>query len=119
MSDVNRGAEEAKELAERAGSQGKHAARNAGRAVKAVAEPAAEKVGEEVREIGQTVGDKATDAGHAAARAAQSVNPRLLARLTGDTSVGFFALTVSIYAGVIAYNQFRHVAKGGKQVLGG
>lgn len=99
MSDQDK--QEAKELAGRAGRQGRHALKNTGRAAVAAGEAAA---------------DGAADAAHDAADTVQRVAPRIstrgLAALSGDAGTGFLALSVTLYAGVIAYNKFSAVYKG-------
>lgn len=100
--------EEAKEYAERAGEQGKHAVKNSGRAVRAVAEPMVEGAAEEIREAG----DRIEDTAHDAFRAARRVNVGVLGRMSSDTGIGFLALSVAIYSGAISYAKFRQALAG-------
>lgn len=101
--------EEAGELAHRAGRQARNAGKNASRAAKAAVEPVVEAVEDEVRDTADKLEGTAQDA----ARAARKINPKMLSRISGDTGVGFLALSVAIYAGAIAYSKFRQVASGG------
>lgn len=94
--------QEAQELAARAAAQSKHATKNAGRAAKAAAPVAAEKVGD----AAEVVNDKAEETVDAMANTARRFGPRVINRLTGDTGIGFFALSVSLYAGTIAFSKF-------------
>lgn len=92
MSEQDR--EEARQLAARAATQAKHSGKNAARAADAVIEP---------------VVDEATEA---VKQTASRVSPRGLAAITGDMGVGFFALSVALYAGAIAYSKFDSAFKG-------
>src|SRR5436190_4888297 len=94
--------QEAQELAARAAAQSKHATKNAGRAAKAAAPVAAEKVGD----AAEVVNDKAEETVDAMADTARRFGPRVINHLTGDMGIGFFALSVSIYAGTIAFSKF-------------
>lgn len=104
---------DAKKLAGRAGRQAKQAGRNAGRAAKAGAEAAADAVADEARETADKVEGTVDDA----VDAARKVNVGVLGRMSSDVGVGFLALSVSIYAGAIAYAKFRQAASGGSQVI--
>ena len=99
MSDKD---EEAQELAGRAGRQAKSAAKNAGRATAAAAEDVADEAKETVQD---------------AARQARRVNVGMIGHITSDLSIGFFATTVSIYSGVIAYHKFRQAFAGRSNVV--
>jgi hypothetical protein len=94
MSDQEK--REAQEHAARAARQAKHAAKNAGRAAAEGAEYAADEVVETSKQ------------------AVRRFSPRGLAMITGDTGIGFLALSVSLYAGVIAFNSF-HAAYNGRR----
>ena len=100
MSDKDK--QEAQELAARAAAQGKHAAKNAGRAAKAGASVAAEKIGDEA----EIVNEKAEETVRVMEDTARRASPRIIRTLTSDTGIGFFALSVSIYAGTIAFSKF-------------
>lgn len=113
MSDENQ--TEAQELAKRAGAQGKNAAKNTARAMKAAAEPAAVSAVAEAKETGAKLEGTAQDA----VRAARRMDVGVLGRLSSDTGVGFLALSVAIYSGTIAYTKFRQVARGGSAVMRG
>lgn len=106
-------AEEAKERARTAATQAKHAGRNTGRAAKAGAKAAAEAVADEAEETADKVEGTVDDAVDAARR----VNVGVLGHMSSDVGVGFLALSVSIYAGMIAYAKFRQAASGGSQVI--
>lgn len=80
--------QEAAELAARAATQAKHAGQNAARSVDTVAEAAAADV---------------AAAGHQAAR---RISPRGLSAIAGDMGVGFFALSVCLYSGALAFSKF-------------
>lgn len=108
MSDETQ--EEAAELAKRAGRQGRNAARNGIKAAKAVAEPVIDAAHDEAVDTVNKLEGTAEDA----VQAARKINPNVLSRLTGDTGIGFLALSVSIWAGAVAFNQFRGVAKHAK-----
>lgn len=105
--------QEAKALAKRAGAQAKHAGKNTGRAARAAAEAGAEVVADEAHEAVETVEGTAEAAAHAARR----VNVGVLTRMSGDTGIGFLALTVAIYSGTVAYMKFRQAWSGGSQVI--
>lgn len=92
-------------LAKRSATQAKNATKNAGRAVKAAAEPVVETVAEEIHE---TV-DKLEGTAEDAVRAVSRFNMQALSGLAGDTAMGFFALSVSFWAGHHAVNKFRGV----------
>lgn len=94
--------QDAKLLAARAAKQSKQAAKNTGRAAKVAAPIAAEKVGD----AAEKVNDVAEDTVEAAVRTTHKFSPRVLSRISGDTGVGFLALSVAIYAGAIAVNKF-------------
>jgi hypothetical protein len=111
MSEAN--GDNAQELAERAGTQAKHAAKNTGRAAKAAAKAGAEEVVEEARDAADKLEDTADDV----IQAARRVNVGVLGKMSSDTGVGFLALSVCIYSGVIAYTKFRQAASGGSQVI--
>lgn len=107
--------EKAKKLADRAGSQAKNAVKNTGRAAKVAAEPVAETVVAEAQETAE----KFEDTAHDAVQAARRVNVGMLGKISGDTGIGFLALSVAIYSGTIAYAKFRQVANGGNAVIQG
>jgi hypothetical protein len=86
--------QEARKLAARAATQAKHSGQNAARAADTVIEPIVEEATETVK------------------RQANRVSPRGLAAITGDMGVGFFALSVALYAGAIAYSRFDAAFKG-------
>lgn len=94
--------QEAQELAARAAAQGKNATKNAGRAARAAAPVAAEKIGD----AAEAVNDRAEETVDAMSNTARRFGPRLFRKLTGDTGIGFFALSVSLYAGGIAFSKF-------------
>lgn len=106
-------AEEAKARASTAATQAKHAGRNTGRAAKAGAKAAAEAVADEAEETADKVEGTVDDAVDAARR----INVGVLGRMSSDTGVGFLALSVSIYAGVIAYTKFRQAASGRSHIV--
>lgn len=110
MSDNNG---EAAEIAERAAEQAKHATKNAGKAAKAAAEPVLERVVDEAHDIADKLEGTRDDAFNAARR----VDPRVLSRISGDTGVGFLALSVSIYSAALAYAKFRGVYANRSQVI--
>lgn len=110
MSDSNG---EAAELAERAAKQGKQASKNAARAARVAAEPVVEHVVDSARDVTNKLEGTAEDA----IRTASRVNPKTLSRISGDTGVGFLALSVSLYAGAIAVNKFRAVYAGRNAVI--
>ncbi len=101
--------EAASELAKRARTQGKHAARNAGRATRLAAQPALE----EVRDVTERVEDVAEEA----VRTAKRVSPIGLSRLSGNTAQGFMALSVAFWAGSFAFSKFRGVYTGRNLVM--
>jgi hypothetical protein len=105
--------QEAKELGARAARQSQQAAKNTARAARAAMPVAAEKIGD----AAEVVNDVVEDVTDAAVRETRKVSPRILSRLTGDTGIGFLALSVSIYAGTIAFNQFRGVYSQRGQVM--
>lgn len=100
MSDQDK--QEAKELAARAVRQSQQAAKNAGRAAKATAPVVAEKTGD----AAEKVNDKAEEMVEVAAHTTRKFGPRVLDKISGDTSVGFMALSVAVYAGAIAFHKF-------------
>lgn len=106
-------ADKAEEQARQAGSQAKAAAKTGGKAVKTAAEPVVEAVAEEARDTA----DKLEGTAYDAARAAKKVNVGVLGRMSGDTGVGFLALSVAIYSGAVAYAKFRQVASERSQVI--
>lgn len=106
MSDEKNG--EAAELAKKAAREARAAAKDAGRAAKIVAEPALDAAAEEAQDTARKFEATAEDAVSAARR----INPWVLSRISSDTGIGFFALSVSIYAGAIAVNKFRQAAAG-------
>lgn len=115
MSDQND--QEAAELAKKArgqakgaAGQAKAAAKNTGRAARAAAEPVVDAVADEVQDTAEKLEGTAEDA----VQTAKRINPRVFSRLTGDTGIGFLALSVSIWAGTIAFNQFRGVFRGSR-----
>lgn len=112
MTDEEKQAEAA-ELAKRARAEGKNAAKNAAQAVKAGAEAAEDAVAEEVQDTAQKLEGTAEDAVEAARR----VNPWVLGRISSDTGIGFFALSVSIYSGAIAFYKFRSAIAGRSHVM--
>lgn len=83
--------QEAKKLADRAGTQAKHAAKNSGRAVRVVTEPVVEDVAEGVEAVAEETVSFARKLGYAA--------PELAA------TIAAFALT--IYSGKHALAAFR------------
>jgi hypothetical protein len=93
MSDQDK--QEAAELAARAATQGKHAVRNTGRAGRAAALHAAD--------VTESVAEETVEA---VSETTKHVGSRLFSKITSDTSIGFLAMSVSIYAGVIALNKF-------------
>lgn len=93
MSDQDK--QEAAELAARAGTQGKNALKNTGRAGRAAALHAADVTENAAEETVEVVSETT-----------KHVGSRLLSKITSDTSIGFLAMSVSIYAGVIALNKF-------------
>lgn len=105
--------QEASELAKQAAGQGKAAARSAGQALKAVGEDVVETVAEETRDATEKIEDTAEDALNTARR----VNPKILSRISGDTGVGFLALSVSIYSGAVAFHKFRSALAGRSRVF--
>jgi hypothetical protein len=107
--------QDAAEHAKQAAGQGKAAAQNAAKAAKAAAEPVAEAVTDEVKDNAQ----KLNGTMHDAANAARRLDPNLLGHISGDMGLGFFALSVSIYAGVLAFSKFRQAASGSNQILQG
>lgn len=111
MTDENK--QEAADLAKRAGTQAKNAAKNSGRAVKAVAEPVIEAVVEEASNGHRQLEAITEEAAHTAKR----VNPRMLSYISGDTGIGFLALSASLYAACVAVAKFRDAYEGRKQVL--
>lgn len=106
-------AQEAKEKAQQARGQAKAAARNAGGAVKAGAEAAGDAVADGARDTAEKVEATAEDA----VRAARKVDVGVLGHISGDLGVGFLALSVSIYSGLVAYAKFRQAASGRSQVI--
>lgn len=114
--------EEAQEAARRASLQAKQASRqvkaaakNTGRAMRVAAEPVVDAVAEEVSDTADKLEGTAEDALHAARR----VNVNVLGRISGDTGVGFLALSVAIYSGAIAYAKFRQAFSESKHITGG
>jgi hypothetical protein len=105
--------QDAAELAKRSRSQAKNSAKNAGRAVKAVAEPVVDATAEEIHDTAQKLEGTAEDA----MQAARKFDMRALTRLSSDTGQGFIALSVALWAGSIAFNKFRAVKTGGSNVL--
>lgn len=85
---------EAKELAARAASQGKHSAKNIGRASVAA---------------GEAVADEAVET---TKRIAPRISTLGLAAVSSDAGVGFLALSVALYAGAVAYSKFGSVLHG-------
>lgn len=100
--------EAAAEHAKQALGQGKAAVRNATEAAKSVAEPVAEAAAEEVKDNVHKLEGTAQDA----AKAVRRVSPESLAHRAADAGWGCFALSVSIYAGAIAFNKFRDAIEG-------
>lgn len=112
--------QEAKEHAERAGTQAKHAVKNTGRAAAAAAAAAADgaedfydaakdrapDVIEGAKDTAETAADLGGTAVKKTGRKASRVNPWGIAAITGDTGQGFMALTVAIWAGTISFNKF-------------
>lgn len=97
--------QEAQELAARAAAQGKNATKNAGRAARAAAPVAAEKIGD----AAEAVNERAEETVDAMSDTARRFSPRLIRSLTGDMGMGFFALSVSLYAGGLAFSKFSTV----------
>lgn len=85
---------EAAELAARSATQMKHSANNAAEAAEVVVEGAAADV---------------ASAGHKAAR---RISPRGLSAIAGDMGVGFFALSVCLYSGALAFSKFDAAFRG-------
>lgn len=106
-------AELAKEQAGQAGSQAKAAAKSGGRALRDVAEDAVDAVADEARDVA----DKAEGTAHDVADAVRRVDVGVLGKMSGDTGVGFLALSVCIYSGAVAYAKFRQAASGRSQVI--
>lgn len=85
---------EAAELAARSAKQLKHSGQNAARAAEEITEAAAADVAE---------------AGHKAAR---RISPTGLGAMASDMGVGFFALSVCIYSGTLAFTKFHSAFRG-------
>lgn len=81
----------------RAGRQSRHAAKNLAHAAGSEASLIADEIEGAADEVAET---------------AKHINVRGLSSLTGDAGTGFLALSVALYAGVIAYNKFGAVVKG-------
>jgi hypothetical protein len=94
--------QEASELGKRAGRQSKHALRNAGKAAQVAAQPVLEEVEDTVEGVVKT---------------AKRVSPIGISRLSGDTAVGFMAVSVALFAGHLAFNKFRGVYTGRSLVI--
>lgn len=110
---INENAKLAKEQVGQAGNQAKAAAKSTGRAVRDAAEPVVERMTDEASDVSYKVEETAQDA----LRAAKKVDVGVLSRMSGDTGVGFLALSVSIYAGAVAYAKFRQAASGRSHVI--
>jgi hypothetical protein len=96
--------QDAAELAKRSRSQAKNSAKNAGRAVKAVAEPVVDATAEEIHDTAQKLeGTARTRWRRFVARSTRCAVPSGLER---DLSGIHCALSGSIYAGTIAYGKF-------------
>jgi hypothetical protein len=104
---------EADELIKRSRTQAKNAAKNAARAAKATTEPIVDATAEEIRDTVDKLEDTADDAMQAARR----INPRVLTRMSSDMGIGFFALSVSLYAAGLAVGKFRGAYADRNQVL--
>lgn len=109
--------QEAAETAKRAKGEAKAAARDAGRAAKAASEPVVEAVRDEAHETAEKARGTAQDAAEAVHSAASRVNPTIIAHLSSDLGVGFFATAVSIYSGLIAAHKFKGVYAARKLVV--
>lgn len=112
MTEENK--ELAAEQAKQAVGQGKAAAKNTGKALRAVAEPVAENVADGARDAVQKAEATADDA----VNVMRKVDPKILSRISGDTGVAFLALSASLYSAAIAFNKFRTVYQGRSQVIG-
>lgn len=100
MSDKDK--QDAKELAARAAHQGQDAVMNAGKAAKAAAPVVAETAGDAAEKLN----DRTEEAVNASVKGIRKFAPRVLSHLSSDTSVGFLALSVALYAGAIAFSKF-------------
>lgn len=96
--------EEAAEHGEQAAEHAKAAAQEAARAAKAVAEPVVDRVSAAAEDTAEKLEGTAEDALGAARRVSRA--------LTGDTGVGFLALTVCVYSGTVAFYKFRSAFEG-------
>lgn len=110
MTEPNEDITEAAELASSASSDAADAGKKTLRAVQKATGAAAEVATDELKDVGEKAVATAEDAVHAA----RKVDVNLLGRLSNDLGVGFLSLSVSIYAGAIAYTKFRQVAQGRK-----
>jgi hypothetical protein len=87
--------------------------KTAGRAARDAAEPVVEAAADEVRDVAHKVEGTAQDA----VQTAKKVDVGVLGHISGDLGVGFLALSVSIYSGLVAYAKFRQAASGRSQVI--
>lgn len=104
--DPKKKAQEAAELAKSAGNDTADAARKTVRAVQKGTGAAATVAADEFKDVGHKAQGTAEDA----VEAVRKVDVTLLGKLSSDLGVGFLSLSVSIYAGAIAYAKFRQVA---------
>lgn len=112
--EAKEAAGKAAEQAGQSGHQAKAAAKSTGRAVRAAAEPVAEAVADGAEEAAET----ARDVGQEAFRAVKKVDVGVLGKISGDTGVGFLALSVSLYSGLVAYTKFRQAFAGRSNIIG-
>jgi hypothetical protein len=108
--DTNDKAQEAAELAKSAGNDAADSGKKTLRAVQKGTGAAVEVAADELKDAGHKIEGTAEDA----LQAARKVDVNLLGKLSNDLGVGFLSLSVSIYAGAIAYAKFRQVARGRK-----
>lgn len=111
--EEQRAAEEAAGHAKQAAGQAKAAAKEAAAAVSTAAEPVVDRVSDAAQNGASRIEDTAEDALDAARR----VNPKIISKITGDTGVGFLALSVCIYSGTVAFYRFRSAFEGRSKVL--
>lgn len=111
--DENQKAQEAAELAKSAGKDTANAGKKALKAVQTGADAATDAVADEAQDIANKAHDTAEDA----VQAARKIDVGVLSKISGDTGIGFLALSVSIYAGAVAFAKFRQAASGRTRVL--
>jgi hypothetical protein len=97
----------------RAASQARNATKNTARAAKDIAVPLAEDAAEEIRDTGEKLEGTVEDA----VQSARKLSPRALSHISGDVGWGFLALSVSLYAGALAYNKFSAAYAGRKTII--